>query len=80
MELDQVFSLRRGAALPLTAVEVAPGIELVSRLQQVAHGRLIQVLGSMAVERRSAQPVAVSHCAERDALQQLSVDPCPIVM
>ena len=68
-KFDQVFSLRRGAALPFSAVEAAPRIELVSRLQQIVHGWLLQVLGSMAVERWSAQPVAASDCAERDALQ-----------
>ena len=73
-KLDQVFFLGRGAAPPFASVEAPPGIELVSRLQQVAHGWLIQVLGSMAVERWSAQPVAASDSPERDALQQLGVD------
>ena len=40
VELDQVFRLRRRAALPLTAVKAAPGIELVSRLQQVGNSGL----------------------------------------
>ena len=68
-KLDQVFFLGRGAAPPFASVEAPPGIELVSRLQQVTHGRVVHVHRPVSVKRWGGQPVPASDGTERDALQ-----------
>ena len=81
LKLDQVFFLGRGAAPPFASVEAPPGIELVSRLQQVTHGRVVHVHRPVSVKRWGGQPVAAADRAQRQlALQQIGFDLVTVMM
>ena len=57
------------------AVVATPGIQLVSRLQQVAHGRVVHVFTTVAVQGAGAQVVAGGDGAEgEDAAEELGLD------
>ena len=73
-DLDQVFAPRGGDESPRGSVPLSPTIASYSRFHDVPHRERVHVPAAVAVEGAGADPVATGDGAEREPLQQRSVD------